>query len=143
MLLGTYIHTLDNKNRLCLPSKISKILGGSIVISKGFDGCLELRSVDNFQKFSDSLLKLSQNKKDSRIVIRQLLANANELKIDKANRVLIPEIILKEVNIKKDVVLIGLGNKLEIWNQETYYNFKKSTDKIYESIAERLDDDQQ
>ena len=114
MLLGTYNHSLDSKKRLILPSKIVAKLDKEIVVSKGFDGCLELRTEAEFEKYSQKLLQLSQNKKEARILIRQLLANAANLVIDNANRILIPSTLLSETNIKSQVTIIGLGNKLEI-----------------------------
>ena len=140
MLLGTYNHSLDSKKRLILPSKIVAKLDKEIVVSKGFDGCLELRTEVEFEKYSQKLLHLSQNKKEARILIRQLLANAANLVIDNANRILIPSTLLSETNIKSQVTIIGLGNKLEIWDASAYNEFKKLTDKTYEDIAERIDD---
>ena len=140
MLLGTYNHSLDSKKRLILPSKIVAKLDKEIVVSKGFDGCLELRTEAEFEKYSQKLLQLSQNKKEARILIRQLLANAASLAIDNANRILIPSTLLNETNIKSQVTIIGLGNKLEIWDANAYNEFKKLTDKTYEDIAERIDD---
>lgn len=140
MLLGTYNHSLDSKKRLILPSKIVAKLDKGIVVSKGFDGCLELRTETEFEKYSQKLLQLSQNKKEARILIRQLLANAANLVIDSANRILIPSTLLSETNIKSQVTIIGLGNKLEIWDASAYNEFKKLTDKTYEEIAERIDD---
>lgn len=140
MFLGTYTHTIDSKNRLILPSKIVAKLSEDVVISKGFDGCLELRTNSEFEQHTNKLMQLSQNKKESRILVRQLLANASDLKIDKANRILIPSNLLKETNITNEVTIIGIGNKLEIWDSNTYNKFKAETDATYESIAERIDD---
>ena len=141
MFLGTYIHTIDSKNRLALPSKIASKLSKTIVVSKGFDGGLELRSINDFEKYSEMLMSYSANKHENRVVVRQLLANAAEISIDPAKRILIPANLLKEVNIKVDVTIIGVGNKLEIWDTNSYKAFKAKTDKTYEEIAERLEDD--
>ena len=141
MFLGTYLHNIDNKNRLALPSKIAAKLSKSVVVSKGFDGCLELRTVEEFEKYSDILMSYSTNKKENRIVVRQLLANASEIVIDNVKRILIPSNLLKEVNIKNDVAIIGIGNKVELWDAKSYKEFKNKTDKTYEEIAERIEDD--
>ncbi|MCF0228020.1 MAG: division/cell wall cluster transcriptional repressor MraZ, partial [Malacoplasma sp.] len=100
MFLGTYSHTIDPKNRLALPSKIAAKLSKTVIVSKGFDGCLELRSQEEFDKYSNILMSYSTNKHENRIVVRQLLANASEITIDNAKRILIPANLLKEVNIK-------------------------------------------
>ena len=137
--LGTYEHSIDSKNRLSLPSRIVSKINEDVVVSKGFDGCLELRTLSAFEVYSEKLMQLSQNKKDSRIVIRQLLANAIDLSLDSAKRILIPNSLLAESNITKDVVIIGLGNKLEIWDKGTYQKFKQETDVTYAEIAEKID----
>ena len=140
MLLGTYKHSLDNKKRLIIPAKIVAKLGKEVVVSKGFEGCLELRTKSEFENYSQTLLRLSQNKKEARILIRQLLANAVNLSIDSANRILIPDVLLDETSIKIQTTIIGLGDKLEIWDTNSYNEFKKLTDKTSEDIAERIDD---
>lgn len=144
MFLGTYFHTLDNKNRLILPTKLVAKLSENIVISKGFDGCLELRTISDFEKYSNQLMSYSMNKKESRTLVRQLLANAIDLTIDKQNRILIPSNLLAEAKItSKEITIIGVGNKLEIWSTTEYKNYKQSTDSTYEKIAERIDDKKQ
>ena len=141
MFFCTYWRNIDDKNRLALPSKIAAKLSKSVVVSKGFDGCLELRTVEEFEKYSDILMSYSTNKKENRIVVRQLLANASEIVIDNVKRILIPSNLLKEVNIKNDVAIIGIGNKVELWDAKSYKEFKNKTDKTYEEIAERIEDD--
>lgn len=140
-LLGTYFHTLDAKNRLIVPAKFIPVLKKEIVVNKGFDGCLELRTASEFEKFTNQLMSYSNNKKDTRILTRQLLANAADLEIDSAKRILIPQVLLAEVGITKEVAIIGVGSKIEIWDKAKYLEFKKATDSIYESIAEKIDGD--
>ena len=140
IFLGTYFHNIDSKNRLSMPAKFASSLGEKIVVSKGFDGCLEIRSSKSFEEYANKLMSLTQTKKDSRIVIRQLLANAANIELDNARRILIPLNLLKEANIKTSVVVIGIGNKIEIWDEQKYNQFKLETDKTYESIAERLEE---
>ncbi len=140
MFLGTFKHKLDSKKRLMLPSKIASKLSVDVVISKGFDGCLELRSAEAFNTYANKLMSYSSNKRESRILVRQLLANAIDLRTDKVNRILIPDTLLAETNINNDVVIIGLGDKLEIWDETTYNQFKTETDKTYIDIADKIDD---
>lgn len=141
MFLGTYFHTLDSKNRLILPTKLVAKLTENIVISKGFDGCLELRTMSDFEQYSSQLMKYSMNKAESRTLVRQLLANAIDLTIDKQNRILIPANLLQEGKItSREITIIGVGNKLEIWSAQEYKNYKQATDDTYEKIAERIDD---
>ena len=115
IFLGTYQHCIDEKNRLSLPTKIiNKLNSRCIIVSKGFDGCLELRTQDEFNLWVNKILSYSQNKKDTRILLRQILANSTEIEIDKTNRILIPETLKNIAHLNKNVIVIGLGNKLEI-----------------------------
>lgn len=141
MFLGTFHNNLDAKNRLTIPSKILCQLQGkkNLVVSKGLDGCLELRLVENFEFYTQKLLSLSQNKSNTRVMLRQLLANASEVEIDSANRILIPANLLSEAKLTKETVIIGLGDKCEIWDREKYENFKTNTDKFLEELVESVD----
>lgn len=142
VFLGTFYHNLDAKNRLTIPSRILSQLSNnkSIIVSKGLDGCLDLRTLDAFDQYSNQLLALSQNKQNTRTILRQLLANASEIEIDSANRILLPTNLLDEAHISKEVVIIGVGNKCEIWDKEAYEKFKQETDQILVEIAEGLND---
>lgn len=141
MFLGTYKHNLDSKKRLTIPSTIRNQLGKTVVISKGFDGSLNLRTPEEFKIYSEKLLALSQTKLNTRIITRQLLANAAEIDIDNANRVLIPSNLLIEASIDTNVTIIGLGNKLELWNTSKYEKLKNDSDGILEEIAESIDNE--
>jgi len=142
IFLGTYEHNIDEKNRLSLPSKVvSKIANHVLVISKGFEGCLELRTQEDFEKRCDQILAFSQNRKDSRLFARQILANSSEVEIDKANRILLPANLKELAKLKKNVIIIGLGNRLEVWDAKEYAKYKKENDDKFEMVAERIDDE--
>lgn len=141
MFLGTYTHRLDAKNRLSIPSMLRSKLEKVVVISKGFDGSLNLRTPEEFQIYTQKLLALSQTKLNTRILTRQLLANAVEIDIDSANRILIPSNLLQEAKIENDVTIIGLGNKLELWNSSIYQKQKEENDNALEEIAESIEND--
>ncbi len=140
MFLGTFNHNLDAKNRLSIPSTVRTQLGKSVVISKGFDGSLNIRTPEAFQEYATKLLSLSQSKLDTRTMQRQLLANAAEIEIDSANRILIPANLIKEAKIETAVTIIGLGDKLELWDAKTYADLKDATDSTLEEVAERIED---
>lgn len=142
VFLGTYRHSLDPKNRLTIPSKLlQNIVRRSLVISKGFDGCLEARTPEAFKIYTDKLMTLSQNKLTTRTILRQLLANASEIDLDNVNRILIPSNLLNEANLKKNIVIIGIGNKFEIWDEQKYEEFKSNSDNLLEELAEQLDNE--
>lgn len=138
MLLGSYKYNLDSKNRLNIPKKFIAELSENMVISKGFDGCLELRSATNFQNHVNQLLQLQSTKLNNRKIQRQLLANANEVQFDKVHRILLPQNLILEANLTKAIIIIGTGNKLEIWDEEKYLALKTVTDKELEKLAEKV-----
>lgn len=139
MFLGTYEHSLDAKNRLSLPSRLRTKLSKIVILSKGFDGCLELRTQDDFDKYAESLHKLSNTQKNSRLIVRQIFANSIDIELDASNRILIPTNLLKEANLQKDIVIIGAGKKIEIWDKIAYEKFKAESDKTFEEVAELLE----
>ncbi len=139
MFLGTYELNLDSKNRLSLPSRLRSKISSGVVISKGYEGCLELRTPEEFEKYAKSLTDLSNTRKDSRLIVRLVLANSIDLELDSANRVLIPANLIKEANLKKDITVIGLGNKVEIWDKSSFEKYKAESDGEFENVAERLD----
>jgi len=142
IFLGTYEHNIDEKNRLSLPSKVvGKIPNRVLVISKGFEGCLELRTQEDFEKRCDQILAFSQNRKDSRLFARQILANSSEVEIDKANRILLPANLKALAKLHKNVIIIGLGNRLEVWDAKEYSKYQKANDDKFEEVAERIDDE--
>jgi MraZ protein len=114
IFLGTYKHSLDDKNRLTLPSKFIAKLPKSIYLSKGFDGCLEIRTPDEFTKRYESLNQYSENKRDSRNAARIYYANSQNIEIDSAKRILIPTELSASAHLTKNIVIIGVGNKIEI-----------------------------
>ena len=144
MFLGTYNHNLDTKNRLTIPSKVLSQLGDTktVIVSKGLDGCLELRKVSDFDAYSQKLLTLSQTKLKTRTMLRQLLANASDIEIDSANRILLPTNLLNEAHITKEVVIIGVGDKCELWDKAAYEAFKADSDKLLEELVESIEIDE-
>ena len=143
MFFGSYEHTLDEKGRLVIPCKMREECGVKLYIMKGFDGALSLYKVDDFEKLAAEVSSLSFKKKDSRAYLRVRLASACELDIDKQGRIQIPTQILNKYEIGKEVVVIGVGDHIEVWNKAAYKEYEKAADDSFESIAENLDDEQE
>jgi MraZ protein len=114
IFLGTYKHNLDDKNRLTLPSKFIAKLPKHIFLSKGFEGCLEIRTPEEFEKRYQYLSQYSENKKDSRNASRIYFANSHDVEIDSAKRILVPNELISAAQLVKNTVIIGVGNKIEI-----------------------------
>ena len=138
MLIGEYTHTLDEKKRISIPSKFRTALGKKVVISNGLDGCLAMYSLKEWEKIALKLSQMSFASKGSRDMNRFILSNANELSIDSAGRVLIPENLCSFANIKTKAVFAGVYNRVEIWDEVSWKNTNDQLAKDADQIAEKL-----
>ncbi|MCR5033155.1 MAG: division/cell wall cluster transcriptional repressor MraZ [Lachnospiraceae bacterium] len=141
MFKSEYNHTLDPKGRLIVPSKFRDELGDSFVVTKGLDGCLLIYPNVTWNVFEEKLRALPQTKKEVRTLVRYFLAGAADCEVDKQGRILIPGNLRDFASIEKDVVFVGVGEKIEIWSKEKYE--QDISDMPYENmdeIAERLAD---
>lgn len=139
MFLGTHNYKIDDKHRATVPSKFRLELGKTVVLTKGFDGCLEIRTQSDFQVYANKLLSIPTTKIESRTIVRQLLANAYELEIDSGNRILIPANMTKYGSLSKEIVYIGLGNKIELWDKQKYDIFNENSDTELEKLIGDID----
>ena len=138
MFFGNYSHSLDEKGRLVIPRKMRDELGTTIFIMKGFDGALSIYKSDAFEKLMKELETMSFNKKENRDYLRIKLASIVDLEVDKMGRVQIPQAILNKYHISKDVIVLGAGDHIEVWDNKTYEEYYSSIEDDYEQIAERL-----
>jgi len=138
MLIGEYTYTLDTKRRLAIPVKFRKLLGKKAVITKGLDNCLFLFSMKEWEKLSEKFSQLSLGKADARGFGRFMLAGATDVTIDSLGRILIPEYLKKHAKMNKKVVITGLFNKIEIWDEKEWDRCKIKIEKEAGNIAERL-----
>lgn len=141
MLLGTYEHSLDSKNRLTLPSGVRKNFDTFVVLSIGIDKCVEIRTPEEFKSYTSMLQKVGISKEKYRTLLRTVLGNSFEIQIDSSNRVLVPSIIAEFCNLNKNVVLIGVGDKMEVWSADIYNSIKRKDDiNALSSVVESLND---
>ncbi len=138
MLLGKYEHSLDDKLRLTIPAKLRTKLGNIVYVSKGFEGSLELRSSVEFEKWANSIMSFSNMNSESRMLTREIMANSVEAEIDSSGRIKIPGNLLNTANIDKDVYILGLGSKAEIWDRTKYDNYQNINSEKMEEIADNL-----
>jgi len=120
MLLGTFEHNLDNKLRLTIPSKLRNKLGESLIVSKSIEHCLEIRTLDSFEKWRNEIAQNSSLIDATRQLERLIFSNSEETSVDNAGRIKISTTLLEKVSITKQVYILGLGNRLEIWDKATY-----------------------
>lgn len=138
MFLGEYTYSIDEKKRLAIPIKFRKFLDKKAVVTRGLDNCLFLYPVLEWQKLAKKLSQLPLSQADARGFARIMLAGAMEVNLDKLGRILIPDYLKKYAFLKKKVVVAGLYNRVEIWDEKKWENYKQKTEKEVENIAERL-----
>lgn len=137
MFMGEYDHTIDVKGRVIIPSKFREDLSSEFVITAGLDGCLFVYPMDEWERFIDELKRLPGSK-EVRQLQRYFMAGAAACDMDKQGRVLIPNKLREHGEIEKDVVLVGVINKIEIWDKERWSsnNNYEDVDQIAEKMAE-------
>ena len=140
MFFGSFNHNLDDKGRLVIPRKMREELGSKIYIMKGFDGALAIYKEEKFVQLVEQINSLPQNFKASRDYARSQLASVCDLDVDKMGRVQIPSQLLNKYNIGKEVIVIGAGDHIEVWNVKTYEKYEQEVDAHFEEIAEHLND---
>ncbi len=121
MFMGEFNHTLDEKGRIIIPSKYRDELGGSFVVTLGLDGCLFGYPMPEWEKFVEKLKGLPGNK-EGRQLQRYFLAGATSCDVDKQGRILIPTKLRETVGIEKDIVFVGVLDKIEIWSKDKWEN---------------------
>lgn len=144
-MIGNYQNKLDDKGRITIPSKFRKTLGNKIVISFGFDNTLEIRTSASFKEWSSLLVSKGNLSKSARQLSRIILGNSFEIDIDSSGRALLPKQLIDFVNIKKDVTLVGVGDKIEIHSFEEWEKSISDSKHIttsLEQLAEELNKSQ-
>lgn len=136
MYMGEYNHTIDTKGRLIVPMKFREELGESFVITRGFEGCLMIYDSREWEKVQEKITSQSILSAQARTLHRYLIGGAALSEIDKQGRVLIPPVLREAAGITKDVVLLGVGNKIEVWSKEKWALQSESVN--IEEIAEQL-----
>ena len=138
MFMGEYHHSLDEKNRLIIPAKLRFKLGDKFIITKGLEKCLFVYSLEEWEKITEKLNKLSFTKKNARIFSRLFISSATECELDRQGRVLILKPHIDYADLQKDVVILGVNERLEIWDKNSYEEFVAENMNDFENIAENL-----
>lgn len=138
MLMGEYHHNIDDKGRLTIPSKFRDDLGEKFVITRGLENCLFAYSLEDFQKIVAELQKIPFTKKDARQFMRFFLSGATTVEFDKQGRINISSPLISYAELKKECIIIGTGDRLEIWSSNNWNDFFDSTKYNMSDIAENL-----
>ena len=136
MFMGEYNHTIDTKGRLIIPSKFREKLGEEFVVTKGLDGCLFVYDNSEWTAFEEKLKSLPLTNKEARQFVRFFLAGATLAEVDKQGRILIPAVLREFAGLQKEVVLVGVASRVEIWSKEKWDTTANYDD--MEEIAEHM-----
>ena len=138
MFIGEYQHTLDIKGRVIIPSRFREDLGDGFVMTKGLDNCLFLYPRNEWSILEEKLKTLPLTNRDARAFIRFFFSGAAECIIDKQGRVLIPSNLREHAKLGKDVVVIGVSTRMEIWSKEEWDSYNDDDNLSYDNIAEKM-----
>ena len=120
MFMGEYSHNVDAKGRLIVPAKFREQLGDQFVVTKGVDGCLYVYSQEEWKRIEEKFREVNLTTKDARKFMRFFFAGAAMCEVDKQGRILIPSVLREFAGLEKDVLLAGMLDHIEIWNEERW-----------------------
>lgn len=138
MFMGEYNHSIDSKGRLIIPSKLREDLGESFVITKGLDGCLFIYTEKEWENIENKFREMPLTTKDARKFSRFFFAGAAKMETDKQGRILIPNSLREFALLKKDVVLVGVLDRVEIWDKDNWKHNTLVSDEDMDEIAEHM-----
>ena len=139
MFIGEYQHSLDEKGRVTVPSKYREQLGEAFVLTKGLDGCLFIYTQEEWTNFEEKLKNLPLTNMNARKFVRFFLSGAVECTTDKQGRILIPSTLRVYSCIEKDIVFIGMSNRIEVWSLENWKAYNDA-DIDVESLAAQMEE---
>ena len=140
MLMGEYVHSIDAKGRIILPADFREELGEHFVITKGLDNCLFVYDEEEWNNLSQKLRQLPLAKPEARAFVRFFFAGARTLECDRQGRFLVPGNLRSYAMLEKDVVLIGVSNRIEVWSKAEWTRYNDSVNPMVTQIAETLSD---
>lgn len=138
MLIGEYKHTLDPKKRLSIPSKWRKDLGKTLVVTRGLDNCLFVYPQREWGKITEKIGQLPLGQADTRSFNRFFLSGAVEVEVDSVGRILVPDFLKEFADLDTKVVLAGIHDRVEIWDENRWQEYKTQIEAQADSLAEKL-----
>ena len=138
MLIGEYNHSIDAKKRLAIPAKLRKLFGDKAVITRGLNNCLFLYPIEQWQKLTEKLGQLPVGQGDTRSFSRLMFSGAMEVELDQLGRGLVPDYLKSYAELVQRVAIIGVYDRLEVWDEKRWLNYKQDAEKNTDMIAEKL-----
>ena len=140
MFMGEYQHNIDTKGRLIVPSKFRDDLGETFIVTRGLDECLFGYPLSEWKILEEKLKTLPLTKKDARAFIRFFFSGATECEVDKQGRINLPSSLLKYAKLEKECTVLGVSNRIEIWNKDIWEDYMIDSEESFSDIAENMID---
>ncbi|WP_067620842.1 division/cell wall cluster transcriptional repressor MraZ [Alicyclobacillus acidiphilus] len=140
MFMGEFEHSLDTKGRLTVPAKFRDELGESFVVTRGLDKCLFVYPHEEWQILEAKLKALPMTRSDARSFVRFFFSGASECELDRQGRILLPQKLRDYAGLEKDCTLLGVSNRVEIWDSNIWANYSNDAEASFADIAENLVD---
>lgn len=138
MFIGEFTHAIDDKGRLAVPIKFRAVLAQGAVITKGLGGCLFLYTKSEWDRVAEKINNMPVSQSNARALSRFMLGGAMDMLPDKQGRINLPKYLMAYAGIKSNVIVVGLLNRLEIWDSKAWQEYKVKTEKDVEAMAEQL-----
>ncbi|HHU55433.1 MAG TPA: division/cell wall cluster transcriptional repressor MraZ [Acholeplasmataceae bacterium] len=139
MFIGEFHYNLDDKGRLFIPTAYRELLDKKVVVARGLEKCLYLYSLEEWNVLLNKINELSFTKRSNREFSRMFLSGAFVNEIDSKGRINIDNILISHAQLKKECIILGAGNRIEIWDKEYWNNYYEEHMQIIEDISEELD----
>lgn len=140
MFMGEYQHNVDAKGRLIIPAKLREHLGESFVLTRGLDQCLFGYPMNEWKVLEDKMKALPLTKKDARAFIRFFFSGASDCELDKQGRINIPSTLLSYAKLEKECIILGVSNRIEIWDKSIWEDYFMKSEESFSEIAENMID---
>lgn len=140
MFMGEFQHTIDDKGRLTIPARFREGLGEKFVITKGLDNCLFVYPMNGWAEMEQKLRSLPFTRADARAFVRFFFSGATECEVDRQGRILLPANLREYARLEKEVVIVGVASRVEIWSRSLWEEYCRETEGQYEALAEKIVD---
>lgn len=140
MFMGEFQHSIDSKGRLIIPAKLREQLGETFVVTRGLDGCLFGYPLSEWNQLEAKLNEMPLAKKDARTFVRFFYSAATECEIDKQGRINIPNNLREHAKLSKVCIIVGVANRIEIWDEKRWQAFSEEAEENFDELAESMID---
>lgn len=139
MFIGQYQHIIDGKGRVIMPARFRDRLGDTFIVTRGLDRCLFIYTLDEWQRLASNLESLQFTRRDHRTFTRLFFSGAAEVQLDSQGRFLVPPHLRDYAGLEKELVIIGVSSRIEVWGVETWEVYTEDAAISFEDVAEKIE----